>query len=288
MNILVLGGTRFFGVHLVKQLTASGHTVTIATRGRTPDPFGDTVSRLTVDRTDPEAMIRVFAGLSYDVVYDDIAYCSNDVKSALDAIRCCRYILVSSISAYYELLPVLTESDLLPERGDLIWGNRADFPYDEGKRQAERTIVRHYPGQEAVMVRFPFIIGPDDYTQRLYFYVRNLIQGKPMHIDNLDSQMAFISSDEAGRFLSFLSASPLRGPVNACCRGTISLREIFAYLTEKTGKSPVLSPEGENAPYNGAGNYSQDTAKAEKAGYSFSVLDSWIYKLLDSYILMET
>lgn len=32
MNILVIGGTRFFGIHTVKRLLESGHTVTAATR----------------------------------------------------------------------------------------------------------------------------------------------------------------------------------------------------------------------------------------------------------------
>lgn len=48
MNILVLGGTDFAensGVELLHR----GHEVTIATRGRTPDDFGDRVRRLIVD-----------------------------------------------------------------------------------------------------------------------------------------------------------------------------------------------------------------------------------------------
>ena len=34
MKILVLGGTRFAGIHLVNELLAKGHEVTIATRGK--------------------------------------------------------------------------------------------------------------------------------------------------------------------------------------------------------------------------------------------------------------
>lgn len=36
MNILVIGGTRFFGIPMVNELLAHGHNVTIATRGTTP------------------------------------------------------------------------------------------------------------------------------------------------------------------------------------------------------------------------------------------------------------
>ena len=59
MKILMIGGTRFFGVHAVRALLENGHQVTIATRGSTPDPFEDNVQRVFVDRTQPDAMKRI-------------------------------------------------------------------------------------------------------------------------------------------------------------------------------------------------------------------------------------
>ena len=37
MDILILGGTRYFGIHMVNELINQGHNITIATRGRTSD-----------------------------------------------------------------------------------------------------------------------------------------------------------------------------------------------------------------------------------------------------------
>ena len=34
MKILVIGGTRYFGIHMVNKLLEQGHEVTIATRGK--------------------------------------------------------------------------------------------------------------------------------------------------------------------------------------------------------------------------------------------------------------
>lgn len=43
MKILVIGGTKFFGIHMVNELLEKGHEVTIATRGLSSDEFGDKV-----------------------------------------------------------------------------------------------------------------------------------------------------------------------------------------------------------------------------------------------------
>lgn len=51
MKILVIGGSRYFGIHMVNKLLEQGHEVTIATRGKTPDSYGDKVERITIQRT---------------------------------------------------------------------------------------------------------------------------------------------------------------------------------------------------------------------------------------------
>lgn len=58
MKILVIGGTRYFGIHMVNKLLEQGHAVTIATRGKTPDLYGDKVERITIQRTNEESMQR--------------------------------------------------------------------------------------------------------------------------------------------------------------------------------------------------------------------------------------
>lgn len=58
MKILVIGGTRYFGIHMVNKLLEQGHEVTIATRGKTPDSYGDKVERITIQRTNEESMYR--------------------------------------------------------------------------------------------------------------------------------------------------------------------------------------------------------------------------------------
>lgn len=55
MNILVIGGTRFFGIHTVNALLEKGHKVTLATRGNTNNIFCDRVEYITIERTNAES-----------------------------------------------------------------------------------------------------------------------------------------------------------------------------------------------------------------------------------------
>ena len=73
MKILVIGGTRFFGIHMVNELLAQGHDITIATRGKAADTYGNRVQRIILDRTNETSMKHALSGKRYDVVIDKIA-----------------------------------------------------------------------------------------------------------------------------------------------------------------------------------------------------------------------
>ena len=284
MKILVLGGTRYFGIHMIEELLRHGHDITIATRQNAKDNFGDKVNRIKVERTDPISMKNAFIDKKYDVVYDKIAYCSNDIKYAMDAIDCDKYIYMSSTSVYDPKKLDTKEEDFDGIGEKLIWCSRPDFPYDEIKRQAECALWQAYPNRKWIAVRYPFAVGEDDYTKRLLFYVEHTMKSVPMNIDNLNCQMGFIRSDEAGQFLAFLADKNFSGAINGSAHETISLNEIIRYIEDKTGAKAVITASGDNAPYNGEPEYSINTEKAENLGYKFSNIKDWIFDLLDYYI----
>lgn len=284
MNILIIGGTRFFGIPMIHQLLEDGHHVTIATRGRAQDDFGDSVSRLIMDRLDAESIKSTLSGLHFDVVIDKIAYCSNDIKNLLDVIDCDKYIYMSTTAVYHPLHVDTREEEFNGAEEKLVWCDRQDFPYDEVKRQAECALCQVYPDRKWIAVRYPFVIGKDDYTNRLRFYVEHVIKEIPMYIDNLNCQLGYIGSEEAGKFMAFLADKEVTGAINGCSSGTISLCEIIDYVEKKTGTKAIIDKEGENAPYNEAFDYSVNTEKAQKLGFRFTNLRDWIFELVDHYI----
>ena len=81
MKLLVLGGTRFLGRHIVDAALARGDDVTIFTRGRSPVPWRG-VRALVGDR-DPriEPGLRALEQGEWDVVVD----CSGYVPRVVEA-----------------------------------------------------------------------------------------------------------------------------------------------------------------------------------------------------------
>lgn len=140
---------------------------------------------------------------------------------------------ICQVPVYSPLHPDTKEEEFDGTKGKIIWCNREDFSYDEVKRQAERAICQAYPINNWIAVRYPFVIGTDDYTKRLLFYIEHVIKAIPMYIDNIDCQMGFIRSDVAGRFLAFLAEQDYKGAINGCCPGTISIREILHYIEKR-------------------------------------------------------
>lgn len=284
MKILILGGTRFFGIPMVNELIANGHDITIATRGRTSDSFTDHVHHIIFERSDEKSIQQNLCNQHYDVVIDKIAYCSNDVRHLLDHIDCDQYILMSSTSVYNPLHINTIEKDFDASQKKLIWCNREDANYSEVKQQAECALSQYYPNKKWISVRYPYVIGEDDYTKRLLFYVEHTMHHQPMFIDNLDHQMGFINSNEAGKFIAYLVNQSYQGPINGCSTGTISIHNILTYIEKKTGIKPIYDVDGDIAPYNETPEYSINTDIAQQLGYSFSSLNDWIYNLLDYYI----
>lgn len=244
----------------------------------------DKVKRIFLERTKEESVREALSGTHYDVVIDKIAYCSNDIKYVMDVIDCDKYIYMSSTSVYNPKHINTVEADFDGIENELIWCDRKSFPYEQIKRQAEYALWQQYPEKKWIAVRYPFAIGKDDYTKRLLFYVEHTMKSIPMNIDNVDYQMSYIRSDEAGKFLAFLVDKDVKGAINGASDGTISIKEIIEYVEEKTGARAIIDNSGEDAPYNGEPEYSICTDKAKELGYQFTELKDWIYELLDYYI----
>ena len=281
MNILVVGGTRFFGLPMVRKLIENGHAVTIATRGGHSDPFGDSVRRVIMDKTDTDSVKAALGGEQFDLLIDKVAYSSNDVISLLSGARCKRYIQMSSCAVYETAHTDIGESEFDAKDIALVRMDRTG-DYALGKRQAERAALEMLDESACTFVRYPVVLGENDYTGRLRAYVKAVAGGTPMNIQNPDAKTGYIFENEAGEFIAHLADTTLCGAVNGCAAGTVSQSEIISYIEKKLGKKAVFSQGGEKMPYDDtACDTSYDCARASGTGFVFSALTGRLCDLLD-------
>lgn len=280
MKILVVGGTKFFGIPMVNRLLADGHDVTVATRGNRPFEFDGDVTHVIMDRKDPESVRRALAGLRFDLIIDKVAYCSNDVKSLLENASSDRYIQMSTCSVYSNNHTGITEDEFDAQAYPLVWTERTD-DYGEVKRQAERAAYEFMDSSRCAFVRYPVVMGEHDYTGRLRFYVDHIRNGIPMKLTGEDALNAYINEKEAGEFIAYLAGHFVSGPVNGCSSGAIRVSDLIRCIETKLNRKAVISEAGDSAPYNTHGiDRSFSTAKAESIGYHFSAIEEWIFELI--------
>jgi nucleoside-diphosphate-sugar epimerase len=303
-NILVIGGTRYFGKLLVQRLLQAGHRVTIATRGLAPDPFGARIERIRVDRRNESAMRAAFATIpGYDIVYDQMCYSPLDaaISARVFAGKVERYIMASAIDVYRPLLgsqdAPFAESAInvlaQPIDTQYPWHDPklACESYVAGKLQAEAYFYRD-GSLPVVSVRIGHVLaGADDFTGRLAHYVDLVRLGAPLRYSNAAAATSFMSAQAISDFLVWTGAQDFKGPVNAACEGALSAFDIFQRvgmaLDEPVRTLPAskTAKPGELSPFDFPSQLMADTSRAAKLGYRFGHSDEWLDTLIRQHDL---
>jgi 2'-hydroxyisoflavone reductase len=182
MQILVLGGTRFIGKHIVHALLAEGHRVTILTRGQAPDDLPEGIQRLRGDRNLGAHGCRALQNGHWDACVDISGYTPQQVRPAVETLRsrANHYLFISTVSVYGPEAagPVTEETPLLAEADEEITEINAET-YGPLKVTCER-IVRETFGENCTLLRPQIVAGPFDHTGRLPWWINRAQQPGPM------------------------------------------------------------------------------------------------------------
>ena len=178
MNVLVIGGTEFIGLHLVRALRREGHGVAVLNRGRRPGRLPAGVRTVVADRKDHAALARALAGERVDGLVD-VTYAPTtgaDVAALLDALgdRVGHVLLVSTGRVYDHARPIPFDEDT-PRT--LYWGE-----YAENKIAAEDVLLaRHRArGLPVTIVRPTHVYGPLNTRDNETFFFDRLVRGRPV------------------------------------------------------------------------------------------------------------
>lgn len=292
-EILVIGGTRYFGIKLVEALLAAGERVTIATRGRAADPFFDRVRRIVVDRCDAAAMTAAFGGAHaprYDLVYDQMCY--GPAEAALAARlfggRVGRYLMASTIEVY-DVLHGSTERPYREADIDVAAPVvRPPTSYGDGKRRAEAALLGARDLPVATLRLAHVLGGPEDFTGRLRGYVERALAGAPLEHAATPGATSFIDVAGVAAFLVWAGRQDFRGPVNVASAGTLTAPQLHARVAARLGRQAALRPiegqvlPGALSPFDYAAPHRMDTARVAALGWRFGAVDAWLDRAIDA------
>jgi len=188
VKVLILGGSRFVGRRLARELLEDGsHQVAVFTRGRADDGLGPGVERLRGDRRSAADVRAIAEGRSFDVVYDFLSYDARDARLAIEAFdgRTARFVHISTCSVYWcagEFPCPVEEDDYARLDAARERPSSIEYAYGSGKRGAEDELrrAREATGFPVTVIRMPIVAGEEDASLRYAGYVQRVAGGGPL------------------------------------------------------------------------------------------------------------
>jgi nucleoside-diphosphate-sugar epimerase len=203
MNILIIGGTTFMGPHVVHQLLAMHHQVTVFHRGHTQNNLPVSVKHILGDRHSLSNYRSEFEQLAPDVVLDMIPYTQSDAQGVIDTFKgiAKRVIGISSQDVYRArdilwrrevgILDPTPLSEDAPLRTQLYPYQDVPHPIEIPSDYDKILVEQIYMAASdpiGTILRLPMVYGPDDPLNRFFPYLRRMDEGRPAIV--LESQIA--------------------------------------------------------------------------------------------------
>lgn len=300
MDILIIGGTRFFGYQTALALNEAGHDVAVFTRGRLKAELPDGIEHMIGDRENDADLERAAAARNWNVVWDNMSYTGDHARAAVRIFRgrCELFIHTSTLAVYSVCEGIHSpyrEEDFAGGRPMAECRNR--YPYDYGfKRRAGEQVLQSAfdsDGFPFVAVRLPAVLGPRDYSLRAWAYWRRIVEDGTLVLPDggADMHRPVYSGDVAAGLQAIVAKrGELAGRAyNLAGREIVSLKsfvqasaavldrevEILG-LPRAAFEAVGLDPE-KVSPFTTWGDHIQSIAKAQQElGFEPTPLDDWL------------
>lgn len=242
MKLLILGGPRFLGRHVIDAALAANHEVTLFNRGQTnPDDY-PALEKLRGNRDGDLAALR---GRSWDAVIDTCGYVprvvADSARLLADAVA--HYTFVSSISVYAGTpVPGLDETAPLGRLADESVEEITGETYGPLKVLCEQAVERYFPGR-ANHVRAGLIVGPYDPSDRFtYWPVRIDRGGEVLAPGSPDTLVQLVDGRDLAAWMVQMAAHRTAGTFNATGPDTpLTMGQLLATCQAASSRESTLT-----------------------------------------------
>ncbi|MFZ2314893.1 MAG: NAD-dependent epimerase/dehydratase family protein [Gammaproteobacteria bacterium] len=221
-NILLLGGTGYFGRHLVNKLLENGDKVCIVTRGI--NQVSSDCLHINFDRSKGNHLL--LDGY-WDVVYDQSCY-SSEYLNGLNRVigNCGQYILTSSQSVYP---PGKEMSEDSINYNDVNSYKNIINNYGFEKLKSE-YIIRSLT-QSHVFPRFPVVVGENDPRKRIQCLAQKVTMGS-LYLPAANPLLHMLDEHDAATVLFEIPFKHVIGPVNIASNEIISAYDLCKKIAD--------------------------------------------------------
>jgi len=227
-SMLILGGTRFLGPHLVNAAIAAGWTVTLFNRGRSnPNMFPD-LEKLKGDRSDD---LSALEGRKWDAVIDTSGYIPRHVKMSAELLadHVSQYVFISTVSVYDDPGGVLLdENSPVGVLEDPTMEEVTGESYGPLKALCEQAAEAAMPGR-VTNIRPGLIVGPLDNSGRFTYWPWRVARGgEVLAPGNPDAEIEYIDARDLANFTLHCIHEKTHGVFNANGPGPrVSMQELL-------------------------------------------------------------
>ena len=218
-KVLIIGGNRFVGKLVSKELDDKGYDITLLNRSGT-SPVNSAVIRQDRNHID-KVTLHQLINYSPEIVIDMCAYDVTQVKKLLSSVNTdnlSQYILVSSIASEYS------------------------FFGDYGRRKAEIELFLRFEADiPSVIIRPTYIIGKNDHHKRIDYFLDCIKETKPIILEGIgDENLSFVFVEDVAKVITEVVRKEIVNKTyNVANDEVISSKELmelfFKIMNKRTG-----------------------------------------------------
>ena len=237
-EVLILGGTRFIGRHLMKRLKADPELdITLFHRGKTNDGLYPNTARILGDRTTDD--IRRIMVQDWDVVIDLSGYFPLSMQRMVPRLegRVGRYIYLSTVSVYAPtgnlMEPLTEEAPTLAYTEEQLQSDDPMEHYGPKKKACEDTLLDS--SLDTIILRPSIVYGKHDYTDRFYYWLYRAAKGMRFLLPGAGRERVTLTyvDDLAGMLYRSIYLEEHRNIYNLSTHPPVSMRLLIKAIREQ-------------------------------------------------------
>lgn len=211
LRVLILGGTRFVGVHITHLAVERGHSVTLF--NQTKVQLFPKLESLVGDR---DGQLDALRGRRWDVVIDDSGFVPRHVRltAQLLAPNVRQYLFMSTVSVYAGFATAPDEDSSLAKLADASVEKVDENTFGPLKALCEQAASAELPGRVTAL-RPGYIAGPGDTSDRFTFWPARAARGGEMLApDGPGDPIQFVEVRDLARFVLTAAENSVVGTFN--------------------------------------------------------------------------